>query len=120
VEERSNLGKDLRTPKAEMIYRLPKEGEFKGHRLFLPDKYDCITQVILLTAPNHFPFKPVTREEFLQARENLYRTYIGKVPSDAAGSYRDGLEQITSLHASLSTEELQQQAVVRDQNETPP
>jgi hypothetical protein len=120
VEERSSLGKELRTPKGETMFYLPREGgELQGHRLFLPDKYGSVSDVIVLTPPDRFPFKPVTREEFLQARENLYQSYINKLPPSQSGDYRYGLEQISQLHATQSPMELQQQAVVRDPNQTP-
>jgi hypothetical protein len=118
VEEQSNLGNDLRTPKGEMIFRLPKEGDFRGHRLFFPDKYGMVTKVVVLTAPGRFPFKPVSREEFLEAREKSYQAYIDKLPNSSA-SYADELEQIKRFHATLSPSELAQQAVVKDQNQIP-
>ena len=125
VEEASSLGKEMSTPDGRAIFELPKEGEFKGRRLFLPDKYGTITQVILITAPNHFPFKPVTREEFLQARESVQQHYLDEArakvgPNSPAAKEREGqLEEIRKLHASMTPAELRSQAVVREWSASP-
>lgn len=107
VNERLSLGKEVRTANGETIFLLPKEnGEWKGHRLFLPLLNGLDAEAIILTAPNRFPFKPVSREEFLQAREKV--------------AQNGELEWITKQHAAMTPAELQRQAVVRDWNAMPP
>ncbi|MBZ5527109.1 MAG: hypothetical protein LAN71_04295 [Acidobacteriia bacterium] len=79
VNEKASLGKELRTVGGETIFLLPKEnGEWKGHRLFAPLHNGQKAEAILLTAPNHFPFKPLSREEFLQAREKVALNHLNE------------------------------------------
>jgi hypothetical protein len=127
VNERVSLGKELRTTNGETIFLLPKEnGEWKGHRLFLPLFNGQEAEAIILTAPNHFPFKPVSREDFLQAREKVAQGYLNEarakvgLNSPAAKEREGQLEWITKLHAAMTPAELQSQAVVRDWNAMPP
>jgi hypothetical protein len=73
---------------------------------------------VVLTAPGCFPFKPVSREEFLEAREKSSQAYIDKSPN-SPGSYADELEQIKRFHATLSPSDLARQAIILDQNQNP-
>jgi len=115
----SSLSKEIRTPEGQLIYELPRESEYKGHRLFIPDKFGRESNVIVLTAGGLSPFTPVTRNDFLLAREKMYQGYIDKVPAGVNKGYRDELDSVKRFHATLSPDELAEQAVIRNANQSP-
>ncbi len=79
--ENRSLGKELTMVNGEIIYLSPRQtGELKGlSLLFIPDLDSCCRdEAIVITPDNRSPFKPVTREQFLQALENSHRRNIKK------------------------------------------
>ena len=127
VNEGVSLGKEMRTPKGETIFLFPREdGEWHGHPVLSPQIHGEASEAILLTAAGRFPFKPVSREEFLQAREAVAQKYLDEAratagPDSSGAKFRESqLEEIRKLHSSIPPEELQTQAVVREWNADPP
>jgi hypothetical protein len=121
VNEDVSLGNDMRTASGEKIFLLPREnGEWKGHRVFSPQIHGEPSEAILLTPPGRFPFKPVSRDEFLQAREKVQQNHLdearakGGADSLVAKERERQLEEIRKFRASMTSVELQSQAVVRE------
>jgi hypothetical protein len=119
VNERMSLGKEMRTRKGETIFELPSEnGEWNGHRVFSPALHGEFSAAILLTPPGRFPFKPVSREEFLLAREAVAQKYLDEAraqsgANSSAAKWREReLTDLQKYRASMSPAELQSQAIV--------
>lgn len=125
--ERMSLGKDLRTTSGEMMFFFPKQqGEFKGYTLLLPRLHPEKTEAVIITSDGRVPFKPVTREQFLRAREKYYQDRLNDMRGKLAATapvFRElegNLAQIAALRAGMSPAELQSQAIIRDQSALPP
>jgi hypothetical protein len=100
--ERRTLGKDMRTPTGQTILRLPiEQGEWNGHVVYSPVTYP-LSAAILLTPAGRFPFRPVSREEFLLAREGAAQKYQNQ----------SELQDLQRYRASMSPAELQSPAIV--------
>jgi hypothetical protein len=82
VNEWLSLGKDMSAANGKAIFELPSEaGEWKGHRLFMPNLGGQRSEAVILTSGNRFPFKPVSRDQFLLAREKVMQTQIEELRS---------------------------------------
>ena len=118
VNEGASLGKELRTPAGETIFRMPREsGEWKGRPLYAPDLHQEPALAVLLTAPGKFPFKQVSRDDLLAAREAMEQKYLddvrARLPSSSAVASRE--RAVQSLHgarAAMSPAEARAQAIV--------
>jgi hypothetical protein len=121
VNERLSLGREMSAANGRTIFRLPAEsGEWKGHRLFLPRIQGQTSEAILLTAGDRFPFKPVSRGEFLQAREKVAQGSLEGMGLSPPGAERQSeLDELRKLRASMTPSELQRQAVVREWSASP-
>jgi hypothetical protein len=119
VNESNSLGKEMRTRKGETIFYLPREnGEWDGYRVFSPALHGEFSAAILFTPRGRFPFKPVSREEFLLAREAVAQKYLdqARAASGANSSsvkFREKeLTDLQNYRASMPSAELQSEAIV--------
>jgi hypothetical protein len=126
VNERLSLGPEMAKANGRAIFELPNEnGQWKGHRLFEPRIQGQMAEAVILTPANRFPFKPVSREQFLRAREKVLEGYVNEARakvganSAAARERERQLEEMKRYHASMSPAELQSQAVVREWSGSP-
>jgi hypothetical protein len=102
-----------------VIFELPSEaGEWKGHRLFTPNLGGERSEAVILTTGNRFPFKPVSRDQFLLAREKIIQKQIDEVRSKLGpnapivATQEKYLREYRDYHASMSPAELKSQAIV--------
>lgn len=106
VLESVQAGGAFLTTEGEEIFEFKKElGNFKGFTMIQPRVREEGHEAIIITLDNRLPYKPVTREQFLQARIKNY----GTVSLFAA--------DVTSLKlamANMSPAERQSPALVRD------
>jgi hypothetical protein len=122
----ASLGQEMLTPKGETIFLLPREnGEWKGHRAFAPDLHGETSGAILITPPGRFPFKPVSRDDLIAARIAQEQKYL----DDAKSKLGPGapvvnergrrIQDLRKLRDSMTAEELQSQAIVREWSADP-
>lgn len=122
--EKSSLGKEFTTANNEIIFLSPQQtGKLKGlSLLFLTDLDSCCRdEAVVITADNRSAFKPVTREQFLQALEKNSRKKIKKLQGNLQQSaIEEGkIARIESIMARMSSTERQIQAVIVDQSDSP-
>ena len=66
LEEIKGDGKFL-TADGETLFYLPKQlDDFKGMKVLQPALNEGIKEAIIITPNNHLPYKPVSREQFIQ------------------------------------------------------
>jgi hypothetical protein len=101
-----SLGKNLTTAGGKIIFYVPKQtGELRGLALLRPDLRTGVRdEAVIITAGDRSPYKPITREQFLQALERFYR----KLGREAE------IAKIESAIAGMSAHERQIQAVIVD------
>jgi hypothetical protein len=126
VNERVSLGKELKTTAGETIFLFPWDnGTWKGQRLYARKVQGLPSEAVILTAPGVFPFKPVSREEFLRAREKVQQKYLDEArtklgPNAPVTRQREReLAELVNYRTSMPQAELQSQAVVREWNGSP-
>lgn len=126
VNERVSLGKELKTTEGETIFLFPWEnGTWKGQRLYARKLQGLSSEAVILTAPGVFPFKPVSREEFLRSREKVQQKYLDEAraklgPNAPATRQREReLAELVAYRMSMSRADLENQAVVREWNGSP-
>jgi hypothetical protein len=126
VNERVSLGKEMRTAEGQAIFELPPDkGEWNGYRVLSPALHGDLSAAIVLTPPGLFPFKPVSREQFLRAREAVAQKYLdaaraaGGANSPGAKFRETELTDLQNYRASMSPAELQSQAVVQEWSSAP-
>ncbi len=119
VNEFLSLGKDMAAANGRAIFALPKEeGEWQGYRVFAPNLGGERSQAIILSLDHRFPFKPVSREQFLLARQKVAQRYLDEArsrvgaTSPAAKERERQLTDLQKYRASMSPAELQSQAIV--------
>lgn len=124
--ESASLGREMGAANGRPIFILPKaEGEWKGHRLFLPTVNQQKSGAIILSRPGRSPFVPVSRDEFLRAREKVAQKYlddaIAKTGSTALASKerQRQLDDLKGFLASMSSTELQSPAFVVEWSASP-
>jgi hypothetical protein len=68
------LGSELKTAGGAAILRVPRRGaDLNGSTLYLPEVHSNErTEAIVLAADGRSPYKPISRERFLDAREKRY------------------------------------------------
>lgn len=109
VLESLSSGKPFLTADGEKIFEFPKQlGELKGFTLFQPrgsgnDK----TEAVIIAPDNRQPYKPVTREQFLQASIKYYQGQAGNYASENIASIKTAI-------GNMSPAERQTQAVIRN------
>ncbi len=102
----------LLTTEGEEIFEYKKQlGNFKGFTMIEPmTRREEKHEAIIITPDNRLPYKPVTREQYLQARLKNYGT-SELFAADAA--------RLKSMIANLSPAERQSPAIVRDITASP-
>ncbi len=100
-------GKPLLTPEGEEIFEFKKElGEFKGFPMIQPaTRTEDHNEAIIITPGNRLPYKPVTREQYLQARLKNFREL---------GGFASEITSLTTAIGNMSPAERQIPAIVRD------
>jgi len=94
------------TTDGDEIFEYKKNlGEFKGFTMIEPRIRDSGHEAIIITPDNRLPYKPVTREQYLQARIKAYKGQ--SLFADDIASLRRALEY-------MSVAERQSPAIVRD------
>ncbi len=119
----------FRAENGAAIFYVPKQGgDFHGATLYLPE----VTageheKAVVFTPDGRSPYKPVTRERFILAREKLCDTRIDEL---VKGRAWDGREQqlaqlrqekaaLEAARQALSPEERQLQAVIKEPEAAP-
>jgi hypothetical protein len=120
TNERAMLDKSLRAKGGGALFYFPKQGgEWKGLPLLLPTIHTTRkSEAVIITPEGKTPYRFITREEFLEARERQVREKIDKLPQfrDRArvlATLEDELQKIRGALAALSAEERKAEAVVR-------
>src|SRR5262245_12462127 len=120
TNERVMLDKTLRTKGGGALFYFPKQGgEWKGLPLLLPAVHSGKSEAVIIVPEGKTPYRFITREEFLEARERQVREKIDKLPQfrDRArvlATLEDELQKIRGALAALSTEERKAEAVLRN------
>lgn len=111
VLERVQDGGGFLTTDGEEMFLFKKElGTFKGFTMIQPRIRDEGHEAIIITPDNRLPYKPVTREQFLQARIKNYGT---------ASLFVADVASLKSAIARMSPAERQSPALVRDIGASP-
>jgi hypothetical protein len=120
TNERVMLDKSLRAKGGGALFYFPKQGgEWKGLPLLLPTIHSRKSEAVIIMPEGKTPYRFITREEFLEARERQVREKIDKLPqfrdrAKAQTALEGELEKIRSALAALSPEERKAEAVVRN------
>jgi hypothetical protein len=122
----SAMSMALRTTNGARIYRLPKQTEFKGYTLLLPElNVGVPDEAIILTPDGRLPFKPLSRERYLLARQKYYQSEVDRVkeltnvnPSVLAQQQKN-LAAITDLLQSMPQSDREAPAIIRDASALP-
>lgn len=103
------------TTDGEEIFEFNKElGEFKGFPMIQPLVRDEDTHQAIIIAPdNRLPYKPVTREQFLQAKLKFYQS------ENKSGLFTKDIAALDSMIGNMSSAERQSSAIVRDITASP-
>ncbi len=105
---------DLLTAEGEALFFLPKQlGEFKGMPLIQPESAGTSgkQEAVIITPNSRLPYKPVTREQFIQARIKNYRDYYRK---DERSSFEPKIAELNLLLDKMSPAERQAQAITKN------
>ena len=108
VLESLSSGQPFLTSDGQEIFEFPKQlGELKGFALFQPrGSGNEKTEAIIIAPDNRSPYKPVTREQFLQASIKYYESQSGNHANEIAG--------LNAAIERMSPAERQTQAVIRN------
>ncbi len=103
----------LLTNEDEEIFEYKKQlGDFKGMTMIEPFMRDGERhEAVIITRGSQLPYKPVTREQLLQARIKHYRT-IG-------GNFDSMIASLNNAISNMSVADRQSPSIVRDLNATP-
>ena len=116
-----------RTVNGARIYEIQERGEaLQGFTLLRHElNVGVPNEAIIITPGGRSPLKPLSREKYLLARQKFYQGEISKLQtaSPASGSelarHQHELDAITNLLNSLTPEERQGQAIIKDPNAMP-
>jgi hypothetical protein len=121
TNERVMLDKSLRARGGGALFFFPKQGgEWKGLPLLLPTIHTGQkTEAVVIVPQGRAPYRFITREEFLDARERQVLEKIDKLPQSrdrarAQATLEGELQKIRSALAALSPEERKGEAIVRN------
>jgi len=103
------------------IFVMPKQGgDLKGYQVLLPEKVvGRPDEAIIITLDGRLPYKPLSREAFLLAKQKYYQEEVAKAPKQSSVSTawltqrQSELSAIDNLLNSMSQAERQTQAIVR-------
>lgn len=118
TNEKKRLSKDFLTVNGGMMYEFPKEtGNLKGFAFFQHDLFPYKSEAVLILPENKFPFRFISREEYLKARIQNYEIQINKLPSSASrliAEYQSYIAKYNEILAEMSLAELKSPAVIRN------
>jgi hypothetical protein len=108
VLESLSSGQPFRTSDGQEIFEFPKQlGELKGFTLYAPrGSGNEKTEAVIIAPDNRPPYKPVTREQFLQASIKYYQSQSGNHANEIAG--------LNAAIEAMSPAERHAQAVIRN------
>jgi hypothetical protein len=108
VLESLSSGNPFLTADGREIFEFPKQlGELRGLALFQPrGSGGDQTEAVLIAPDNRLPYKPVTREQFLQASIKYYESRSGHHANEIAG--------LNAAIERMSPAERRTQAVIRN------
>lgn len=109
------------------VYLMPKiEGQIDGVPVLVPQRLDGgRDEELLITPDGQLPFKPVSREAYLLGRQKAAQAEVDKlskmanISASGMAQRQNELASITNYLNSMSNEEKQMQAVVKDPNAFP-
>ena len=108
-------GSPFLTTEGEEIFQFNKQlADFKGFITIQPTTRDGENhEALIITPDNHLPYKPVTREQFLQAKLKFYQS------QNQGGLFTNDIASLTSMIGNMSLAERQTAAIVRDISAAP-
>lgn len=96
----------LTTNNGDEIFQYNKDlGEFKGFPHIQTSHRDSYHEALIIAENDRLPFKPVTREQYIQARIKTYQ---------AGGGMSDAIAGLNRVLENMSATERQAPALVRD------
>lgn len=103
------------TTEGEEIFGFNKQlADFKGFTTIQPTTRDGeIHEAIIITPDNRLPYKPVTREQFLQAKIKFLQS------QNQGGLFSKDITTLNSMIGNMSSAERQSAAIVRDITASP-
>ena len=111
LEEIKGDGKFV-TADSETLFYLPKQlDDFKGMNVLQPTLNEGIKEAIIITPNHRLPYKPVSREQFIQSRIKYYREFYRSLERS---SFEPVIAELNLMLANMSSAERQTQAIVRD------
>lgn len=120
TNERALLDKSLRAKGGGALFFFPPSGgEWKGLPLLLPTIHTGQkTEAVIIAPPGRLPYRFISREEFLDARERQVQQRIDTLPQSgvrakAVATLETELQKIRGALAALSPEERKTDAIVR-------
>ena len=91
--EQEKLLSNFNTVSGATILVVPRHvAEFQGYTLYLPKVHTAqYTEAIIMTPDGRSPYKPLSREQYLRAREKLYDGQVAEVEKELAhqAEFRD-------------------------------
>ena len=121
TNERAMLDKRLRAAGGGTLFFFPKQdGEWNGLPLLHPTIHTQPSEAVIIAPAGRTPYRFITRQQFLEARERQVQRRIDAVPqfSDRARvvmELESELQKVRSALQSLSPEERKTEAIVRKQ-----
>ena len=108
-------GKPFLTNDGEEIFQFNKQlADFKGLTKIQPTTRDGENhEAIIITPDRKLPYKPVTREKFVQAKIKFYQS------QNQGSLFSKDIAALNSMLGSMSTAERQSAAIVRDITASP-
>jgi hypothetical protein len=115
TNERMGLGSNFPTTNGRYIYYQPRViGEIKGFQLLKSEVHPNLGEEAIVIAPDgSSPYKPVTREQFLQSLRSIHLKKIKTNPGSSASEEAD-IAKIDVVLSRMSPEERSLQAVILD------
>lgn len=118
TNQKKSLSRDFLTVNDATIYEFPKQtSELEGFPLFSHDLFRAKSEVVLILSDDKFPFRFLSREEYLKARILNYEKEINKLQNSAhklIAEYQGYIAKYNEMLAGMSPAEKQIPAVIRD------
>ena len=118
TNEKKKLSRDFITINGATVYEFPRETkEFKGLPIFQHDLFPGKSEAVLILLDSKFPFRFISREEYLKARIQDYERQISKLQSSAArliAEYQSYVAKYNEMLAEMSPAERKSSAVIRN------
>jgi hypothetical protein len=116
--EQEKLLSNFNTTSGATILVEPRHvAEFQGYTLYLPKVHTAqLTEAIVMTPDGRSPYKPISREQYLRAREKFYDGQIAEVEKELAhqGEFRDrGIAAAASRQWSAEKKAQEKQSYIK-------